>query len=209
MRVCIAHKGFVAFEIETHGRAAHGSRPDLGVDAIAKMGRVLVELEALGARVQTGRRHALLGPGSLHASLIEGGQEFSSYPARCVVTGERRTIPGESPADVEREVRDAIDRARIADPALDAEVRMLVSRDPFEIDPADQLVAAVSSAAGEAEVVGLPFWTDAALIAAAGTPTVLFGPHGEGAHAVVEWVDLASVERCRDVYLDVAKTVCG
>jgi acetylornithine deacetylase len=209
LRVGVAHRGFAGFEIETRGCAAHGSRPDLGVDAIAKMGRVLVELEALGARVQTGRRHALLGPGSLHASLIEGGQEFSSYPARCVVTGERRTIPGESPADVEREVRDAIDRARIADPALDAEVRMLVSRDPFEIDPADQLVAAVSSAAGEAEVVGLPFWTDAALIAAAGTPTVLFGPHGEGAHAVVEWVDLASVERCRDVYLDVAKTVCG
>jgi acetylornithine deacetylase len=209
LRVAVAHRGFAGFEIETRGRAAHGSRPDLGVDAITKMGRVLVELEALDARVQAGGRHALLGPGSLHASLIEGGQEFSSYPARCVVTGERRTIPGESPADVEREVRDAIDRAQNADPALDAEVRMLVSRDPFEIDPSDPLVASVSSAARETEVVGLPFWTDAALIAAAGIPTVLFGPHGEGAHAVVEWVEVPSVERCRDVYLEVAKTVCG
>jgi acetylornithine deacetylase len=209
LRVAVAHRGFAGFEIETHGRAAHGSRPDLGVDAIAKMGRVLVELEALGARVQSGQRHALLGPGSLHASLIEGGQEYSSYPARCVVTGERRTIPGESPLDVERELRDALDRARRADPSLETEMRMLMSRDPFEIDPADEFVATVSSAAGETEVVGVPFWADSALIAAAGIPTVLFGPRGEGAHAVVEWVDLAAVERCRDVYLEVAKAVCG
>jgi acetylornithine deacetylase/succinyl-diaminopimelate desuccinylase-like protein len=209
LRVAVAHRGFAGFEVETHGRAAHGSRPDLGVDAIAKMGRVLVELEALDTRVQSGRRHALLGPGSLHASLIEGGQEFSSYPARCVVTGERRTIPGETPADVERELRDALERARRADPALEAAVRMLVSREPFEIDQAHELVATVSSAAGETEVVGLPFWADSGLIAAAGIPTVLFGPRGEGAHAVVEWVDLPAVERCRDVYLEVAKAVCG
>jgi acetylornithine deacetylase len=209
LRVAVAHRGFAGFEIATRGRAAHGSRPDLGVDAIVKMGRVLVELEALDARVQSGRRHPLLGPGSLHASLIEGGQEFSSYPARCVVTGERRTIPGESQADVEREVRNVVERARNADPALDADVRMLVSRDPFETDPAHELVAVASSAAGETEVVGLPFWADSALIAAAGIPTVLFGPRGEGAHAEVEWVDLTSVERCRDVYVEVAKAICG
>jgi acetylornithine deacetylase len=209
LRVAVAHKGFAGFEIETRGRAAHGSRPDLGVDAIAKMGRVLVELEALDARVQGGRRHEVLGPGSLHASLIVGGQEYSSYPERCVVTGERRTIPGESRGDVERELREALERARSADPALDGEVRMLLGRDPFEIDPAHELVAAVASAAGEAEPVGVPFWADSALIAAAGIPTVLFGPRGEGAHAVVEWVDLPSLERCRDVYVAVAKTICG
>lgn len=209
LRVAVAHRGFAGFEIETRGRAAHGSRPDLGVDAIAKMGRVLVELEALDARVQSGGRHALLGPGSLHASLIEGGQEYSSYPERCVVTGERRTIPGESPADVEREVRDAVERAQRADPGLQADVRMLFSREPFEIDGADELVAAVASAAGAPEVVGVPFWADSALIAAAGIPTVLFGPRGEGAHAVVEWVDLTAVERCREVYVEVAKIVCG
>jgi acetylornithine deacetylase len=209
LRVAVAHRGFAGFEIETRGHAAHGSRPDLGVDAIAKMGRVLVELEALDMRVQSGRRHALLGPGSLHASLIEGGQEYSSYPARCVVTGERRTIPGEGPADVERELRDVLEYARRADPALEADVRMLVSREPFELDPAHELVATVSSAAGETEVVGVPFWADSGLLAAAGIPTVLFGPRGEGAHAVVEWVDLPAVERCRDVYLEVAKAVCG
>jgi acetylornithine deacetylase len=209
LRVAVAHRGFAGFEIEARGRAAHGSRPDLGVDAIAKMGRVLVELEELDRRVQAGRRHALVGPGSLHASLIEGGQEFSSYPERCVVTGERRTIPGETAADVERDLRDALARARAADSAIDAELRMLVARDPFELDREHELVRTVAAAAGGVDVVGVPFWADSALIAAAGIPTVLFGPAGEGAHAAVEWVDLASVERCRDVYVAVARAVAG
>ena len=207
LRLGIAHKGFAGFEIESRGRAAHGSRPDLGVDAIAKIGGVLVELERLDRRVQGGTRHPLLGPGSLHASLIEGGQEYSSYPERCVVTGERRTIPGETTADVERELDEIVARARSADPALDAEVRMQLARDPFELDPAHELVQLVAAAAGGPEIVGLPFWADSALLGAAGIPTVLYGPAGEGAHAIVEWVDLESVERCREVYLQTARTL--
>jgi acetylornithine deacetylase len=207
LRLGVAHKGFVGFDLEVRGRAAHGSRPDLGVDAIAKMGRVLVELDALDRRVQSARRHPLLGPGSLHASLIAGGQEFSSYPERCVVTGERRTIPGETPADIERELHDVLARARAVDPDVTAEVRLGVARDPFELEGDHELVRAVAAAAGEPEIVGLPFWADSALIASAGIPTVLFGPAGEGAHAAVEWVDLDSVARCREVYLEVARAV--
>ena len=105
LRLAVAHRGFVGFELETAGVAAHGSRPDLGVDAIVKMGPVLSALEELDGRLQAGPRHPLVGPGSLHASLIEGGQEFSSYPARCVLTGERRTIPGETVGQVELELR--------------------------------------------------------------------------------------------------------
>jgi acetylornithine deacetylase len=157
--------------------------------------------------VQAGARHPILGPGSLHASLIEGGQEYSSYPERCVVTGERRTIPGESTADVERELRDVLARAGDGR-ALEADMRILLARDPFEIDPEHELVRSVAAAAGAPEVVGVPFWADSGLIAAAGIPTVLFGPAGDGAHAIVEWVDLASVERCRDVYLEAAKALC-
>jgi acetylornithine deacetylase len=209
LRVAVGHRGFVGFELETIGRAAHGSRPDLGVDAIAKMGPLLVELAALEGRLRAGRSHELLGPGSIHASLIRGGQELSSYPAHCVVTGERRTIPGETPEDVERELRDVLARARERDPTLEAEVRVGVARGAFETDPAGSLVSAVLAAAGESDVVGLPFWTDAALIAEAGTPTVLFGPSGDGAHAAVEWVEVASLERCRDVFTAVAEAVCG
>jgi acetylornithine deacetylase len=199
LQVAIAHRGFAGFEIETHGVAAHGSRPDLGVDAIAKMGHVLVALEELDRRLQAGRRHPLIGAGSLHASLIEGGQEFSSYPARCLLTGERRTLPGETTAEIEADLRTA---------AGDAEVRLLVSREPFEVDEGHELVRAVSAAAGTSGVIGVPFWTDAALVAAAGIPTVLFGPAGEGAHAAVEWVGVGSLERCRGVYTAVAAVVC-
>lgn len=199
LQVAIAHRGFAGFEIETHGVAAHGSRPDLGVDAIAKMGHVLVALEELDRRLQAGRRHPLVGAGSLHASLIEGGQEFSSYPARCLLTGERRTLPGETTAEIEADLRAA---------AGDAEVRLLVSREPFEVDEGHELVRAVSAAAGATGVNGVPFWTDAALVAAAGIPTVLFGPAGEGAHAAVEWVDAGSLECCREVYRAVAGALC-
>ena len=199
LQVAIAHRGFAGFEIETHGVAAHGSRPDLGVDAIAKMGHVLVALEELDRRLQAGRRHPLVGTGSLHASLIEGGQEFSSYPARCLLTGERRTLPGETAAEIGADLRHA---------AGDAELRLLVSREPFEADEGHELVRAVKAAAGVSGAVGLPFWTDAALIATAGIPSVLFGPVGEGAHAAVEWVDVSSLERCRAVYAAVATAVC-
>jgi acetylornithine deacetylase len=199
-RIRIAHKGFAGFEIEMPGRAAHGSRADLGVDAIAAMGPVLTRLGELSDRLSREQGHPLLGPGSIHASLIEGGQEYSSYPARCLVTGERRLIPGESEADVVAELE-----ALVAGTA--ASFRLTFGRGPFEI-PADQgLPELVAAAAGADGFHGIAFWTDAALLAGAGIPTVLYGPAGEGAHADVEWVDLASLERCCDAYLAVARAL--
>src|SRR5262245_42382435 len=200
LELAVAHKGFVGFEIETHGVAAHGSRPELGVDAITKMGPVLVALKELDGRLQAGRQHGLLGPGSLHASLIEGGQEFSTYPARCLLCGERRTIPGETVEQVEAELH-AI--------AGDADLRLIVDRDPFETSLDDPFVQVVGSVADAGDPVGVSFWADSGLIAAAGIPTVLFGPIGDGAHADVEWVDLDSLERVRDVVLACAVEWCG
>ncbi|HKC21715.1 MAG TPA: M20/M25/M40 family metallo-hydrolase [Gaiellaceae bacterium] len=200
LRVAIAHRGFVGFELETAGVAAHGSRPDLGVDAIAKMGPIIVALAELDERLQAGPRHALVGSASLHASLIEGGQELSSFPARCVLTGERRTIPGETVAQVEDELR-AI--------AGSAALRIVASRDPLTAEPEHPFVELVRRIAGVGEYVGALFWTDAALIAGAGIPTVLFGPAGEGAHAAVEWVELASLDRVREVVLRVAAEWCA
>ena len=200
LRVAIAHRGFVGFEMETSGIAAHGSRPDLGVDAIAKMGPILVALAELDERLQAGLRHRLVGPASLHASLIHGGQELSSFPASCVLTGERRSIPGESVDQIEQELQ-AI--------AGDATLRIIASRDPLTEQPDHPFVELVGSVAGVSEFVGALFWTDAALIADAGIPTVLFGPVGEGAHATVEWVDLASLDRVREVILGVAAEWCA
>jgi acetylornithine deacetylase len=201
-RLAVAHKGFVALELETEGRAAHGSRPDLGVDAIARMGHVLVRLEALDAELRAGPAHPFVGTGSLHASLIEGGQEYSSYPASCVLKAERRTVPGETVEQVEAEAHRLLG-------GLPGAVRVLFSRPPLETPADEPLVGLVRRHAGEPELCAMAFWADSALLAAAGIPTVLYGPKGEGAHAEVEWVDLASVERCLEVYVAVAADLCA
>jgi len=202
LRLALAHKGFVAFEIEVAGRAAHGSRPDLGVDAIARTGHVLVRLEDLDRRLRADPAHPLLGSGSLHASLISGGQEYSSYPERCLLRGERRTIPGETVELVEAELAELLG-------GLDGECRVVVAREPFETAEDAEIAALVARHAGSPDVVGVPFWADSALLASAGIPAVVFGPAGEGAHAVEEWVDLASVERCVEVYTAVAAELCA
>jgi acetylornithine deacetylase len=203
LEVAIAHKGFVGFRIGTAGRAAHGSRPDEGIDAILKMAPVLAGLSALNAELQAREPHPLLGAASLHASVIEGGQEFSSYPERCIVTGEVRTLPGQTADAVEQELKAAIDGSGEA-PSLGIE---LVG-EPFEVAADAELVRVVGNHA-DAPVIGVPFWADSSLLAAAGIPTLLYGPHGEGAHAVVEWVDLRSVERVREVLVATAAEFCA
>jgi acetylornithine deacetylase/succinyl-diaminopimelate desuccinylase-like protein len=200
LRLVVAHKGFVWMEIETKGRAAHGSRPDLGKDAIVGMGGVLTGLGALAEALLDNPLHPLLGNGSVHASLISGGVELSTYPESCVLSLERRTVPGETIELVEGQVREIADGA---------EVRTTFVREPFEVREDEPVVQAVLRHAGGPEVVGAPFWADSAVFAAAGIPTVVFGPGGEGAHAQVEWVDLAELERCKDVYVAVARELCA
>ena len=214
MRIAVAHRGFVHLEVEVTGRAAHGSRPDLGIDAIAKMGRVLVGIEELDRRLRAKPTHPHLGSGSVHASLVEGGQEFSSYPARCVLQAERRTIPGESAELAERELLEIVERAGEGDPDFRADVRAPISREPFEVAKDAGIVEIVCRHAtrvlGSAPAtVGVPFWADSALLASAGIPTVLFGPSGEGLHSEVEWVDVASLERCVEIYSAVAAELCA
>jgi len=201
-RLAVAHRGFAGFHVRVAGRAAHGSRPDLGIDAIARTGPILTRIAELDERLRCRERHALLGTGSVHASIISGGQEYSSYPAFCELDGERRTVPGETDEDVARELE-----ALVGD--IDALWELTVTREPFEIDGAEEIVGLVSRHAGEPERVGMPFWTDAALLHGSGIPTVLFGPCGEGAHAEVEWVSLSSLERCAETYVAVASELCA
>lgn len=213
LQLILAHKGFVWLEVETIGKAAHGSRPDLGVDAIAKMGSVLIELEKLDQALRAHPGHPLLGSGSVHASLIRGGQELSSFPERCVLSIERRTIPGETPQQAEAELVRIVSDLERADPKFDALVRGGLDRSPLET--AEDTIIARTVQAAAAEVVGhavpiggVPFWTDAALLAQAGIPSLLLGPAGAGAHSAEEWVDLESVRTCADVYLETALDFC-
>lgn len=210
LELVIAHKGFVWSEIEVTGRAAHGSRPHLGVDAIVKMGAVLTELDRL-ERALAERSHPLLGRPSVHASRIEGGAELSSYPARCTLALERRTLPGER---IDEEIASLLERCRAADPGLVASHRTVLGREPFAIAPDHELVELVAAAAAEVlpappERVGASYWADSAFIAAAGIPTVVFGPGGEGAHAVEEWVSLSGTEAVMRTLVGVATRVCA
>jgi acetylornithine deacetylase len=213
LQLTVAHKGFVWSEIEVTGRPAHGSRPHLGVDAIVKMGAVLRQLEQL-ERSLAERTHPLLGRASVHASLIEGGVELSSYPARCKLGLERRTLPGETGREIEAELESLLERCRQADAQFEAAHRILLVREAFEIDPQDEFVALATEVAGEVlgepvAIGGASYWTDAAFIAAAGIPTVLFGPGGEGAHAVEEWVSLTDTEAVARTLVHVATRFCA
>jgi acetylornithine deacetylase len=213
LELITAHKGFVWYDIETHGVAAHGSMPALGVDAIAKMGLVLTGIAELNGELLMRPPHPLLGTGSIHASLIQGGQELSSYPERCVVSVERRTVPGESPESAERELQTLLDEIGLRDPAFRASIRRGLGRTPMETPLDSEIVGTVAKAAekvlgSKPSVAGVPYWTDAATLSAAGIPTVLFGPMGGGAHATQEWVELASVEACSRIYLQAAVEFC-
>jgi acetylornithine deacetylase len=206
--VCIAHKGFVWADVDVPGRAAHGSRPAEGKDAITRMAPALTRLAELQASLDSAAGHPLTGPGSVHASLIEGGQELSSYPARCLLSLERRTAPGESADDFRQECEALIEGIEAA------ELRMGLVREPFEVDPDAAVVGAMGRAAervtgSPVEPYGETYWMDAALIQEAGIPTVVFGPAGAGAHAVEEWVDLASVETCTDALTVAARELCA
>jgi acetylornithine deacetylase len=210
--VAVAHKGFQWIALETKGRAAHGSRPRDGRDAILRMGRVLSRLESLDRRLQQGPSHPLLGTASLHASLIEGGHELSSYPSRAALHYERRTLPGE-PSDIARVEADALlAELRREDPEFEAEARLVFGRDAYEIDATSQLPALLTEAARAAgcgaSIAGMTFWTDAAILGAAGIPSVLFGPGGAGLHSIEEYVIVEDVLRCRDALANLARRWC-
>ena len=105
-KLILGHKGFVWAELVTAGRAAHGSRWDLGVSAIGKMGRIIAALEQFDRQVLRERAHPLVGPASMHCALIQGGAGLSTYAPECRLSVERRTLPGETPEQVVRELEE-------------------------------------------------------------------------------------------------------
>jgi acetylornithine deacetylase/succinyl-diaminopimelate desuccinylase family protein len=214
LEVATAHKGFAWAEIETRGRAAHGSRPEEGRDAIAFMGRVLGKIENLQARLEAGTRHPLVGCGSVHASLISGGQELSSYPEKCRLSAERRLIPGEEAGTFEEELREILARLKSQDPRFSARITMGYAALPLETareSPiARMLLESARKVIGRSAKFGAQsFWTDAALLNEAGIPSVLFGPGGGGLHSKVEFVKLEDVRLCSETLVECARAFCG
>ncbi|HEU4807372.1 MAG TPA: ArgE/DapE family deacylase [Homoserinimonas sp.] len=214
LEVTLAHRGFAWFDVTIDGVAAHGSRPDLGVDAIAKAGYFLVEVDRWAHSLANGHAHPVLGTGSVHASVITGGEEISSYPARCTVSIERRTVPGENADTVEAELRRMLDGIRSTQPDFRYRIERGIERQPFQVADTELIVqttlATVERLTGKPAVRrGEPFWTDCALLSEAGIPCLLFGVDGGGAHAATEWVTLDSLETVTRVLHDVIIDFCG
>ncbi|MDP3774471.1 MAG: ArgE/DapE family deacylase [Gemmatimonadales bacterium] len=214
LAVCVAHKGFCWIEVETHGRAAHGSRYEEGIDANMRMGRFLAELDQLEQRLRSSPGHPLVGPPSLHAPVIRGGTGTSTYAAQCRLEIERRTIPGETEEQVLAEIRAIAGRLTAADPTFRASVKPLLTRRPFENSAEAPIVRALADAAttvlgSRPPFVGEPYWMDAALLADAGIDTAVIGPAGAGAHAALEWVELDSVAKLALILARAAAAFCG
>ncbi|HUF28613.1 MAG TPA: ArgE/DapE family deacylase [Gemmatimonadaceae bacterium] len=214
LAIAPAHRGFVWIDVEVRGRAAHGSRYDLGVDAIRHAALVLAELDRLERDELVHRTHLLLGHASLHASLIEGGSGMSTYPDRCLVKLERRTLPGERVDDAVREVEDACARVRERIGTLDADVRLVFSQSPSDVAVDAPIVralgAALASTGEDVRVEGLSAWTDAALLNDAGIPAICFGPGDIAlAHSAEEWVDMDEIERATAALTHLVAGWCG
>lgn len=209
----VAHKGFAWIDVETHGVAAHGSLHRVGVDAIAKMGHVLTGLEAIGRQLEE-TEHPLVGPGSVHASIIEGGSELSTYPASCRLQIERRLIPGEEREDVETEMTRLIKSLEEGDPKFHADYNITFYRGPMEI-PTDEEICRILKEGSQKllgktpRYVGGTGWMDTQIMHSLGIPAVAHGNTGYGAHAKEEWVDLDSVYETAQVHWYAIKEFCG
>ncbi|KAI1077751.1 acetylornithine deacetylase [Whalleya microplaca] len=211
--IVYAHKGFVWLEVDIHDLVAHGSRADLGIDAISKAGYFLVELDRYAHKLQESTRGSDIGPPSVHASIIKGGEEASSYPALCTITIERRTVVGETQETVRAEVQALLENIAKDVTGFCFDLRVTFSRPSFSIpleDPFTSLVGdVVCQAIGrESTFRGEPYWTDCALLADAGIPALLWGPRGEGLHAKEEWVDVESVRQVAGALTALASQFC-
>jgi acetylornithine deacetylase len=214
LAIAPAHRGFAWITVDLRGRAAHGSRYDIGVDAIRHAGLLLAELDALDSGALRERTHPLLGHASLHASLIEGGTAMSVYPDRCTLRLERRTLPGESVEAVLDEVRSACERVSRSRQGFDARVTLDLARAPSDVSTDAPIVRALASVieagGGSVRTEGMSAWTDAAILNEAGIPAICFGPGDIAlAHAAEEWIDTSEIDRATDTLTELALRWCA
>lgn len=213
LAVAVAHKGFSWIEVVTEGRAAHGSRPQEGCDAIIKMGQVLARLDLLNRKLQSSNPHPLLGCPSLHASFVSGGREMSTYPDKCVLQMERRNLTSEPAGIALNEVEEILATLKGEDPEFVASAKILFERPPYQT-PEDHslplmMEAATRIAGRETRREGMTYWTDAAILGQAGIPSVIFGPGGFGYHGLEEYVNVDEVLVCRDALVNLARDFCA
>jgi succinyl-diaminopimelate desuccinylase len=214
LALTLAHRGFAWFEVELTGLAAHGSQPERGIDAIAHAGLVLRALDELRAETLAVPAHPLLGHGTVRVSTIAGGTDAATVAAACTLTIERRMLPGQSPDQVEAELRALLGRLAGDVAGFRFRLTRLVARAAFEADPESPIVRLVTERATEVlgrrpDVRGEPFWTDAGLLHEAGIPCLVVGVDGGGAHADTEWADAASVDALTEILTRTIADFCA
>ena len=205
-QIGVSHKGFNWYTLEVMGKAAHGSRPEQGIDAILPLRAVLNELSKIQAELLEREPDPLLGHGSLHTSTIEGGTELSVIPSQSCLRWERRTLPGESQQQLELEFKRMVRAAENHPGRHEVKARELFVRAPHKVPDDADILKRLQKASPQSSTVGLSFWADSALGAQAGIPSVLFGPIGHGAHAIDEWVSLNSLVRVYEVLKTLIET---
>jgi acetylornithine deacetylase len=212
-RAIVTHQGFGWLDIVVHGRAAHGSAPDLGIDAIAHAAEVVRRLDRLGA-TWVAAPHPLNGATVYHASTIAGGSDYATYPASCTIGIEIGTQPGETIADRIRDIEAIFTDIRGSEPGFSADVVVKLERDPFEARGHERLWAALDEATRAVlgrslEPAGENAWMDAALMQAAGIPTLSIGASGDHLHAPDEWVSLPDLVAVGDILERTVVRFCG
>ncbi|WP_422768865.1 M20 family metallopeptidase [Plantactinospora sp. WMMC1484] len=211
LRVGRAHKGAMWAEATFHGVATHGSVPQDGVNAVYHAARFVTAIERELVPALDRRRHPLLGPATVNVGVVAGGDRPPMVPASCVVQLDRRWLPSERHDEVLAELRAVVAELRRADPRLDATVEEMPGtatfvHAPLDCPPDDPYLRMLCAVAADPEPVGLQFWTDGALLAAAGTPAAVCGPGDIAqAHSLREWVLVDQLGRAADVYRAMAE----
>jgi len=199
LQVITAHKGSLWLEIETHGVAAHGATPQFGKNAVHKMAHIVEYLQTDYAARLRRRKHKLLGHATINVGVICGGVQPNIVPDHCIISIDRRTLPGETDAGVIREIKQLL-RSRDLPAAISD--KKLAPALPLETNPNLPLVRQFMRMAGQSKPVGVHFFCDAAILSAGGIPSVVFGPGNVAqAHTADEWISLAELERGKDLLL--------
>jgi diaminopropionate ammonia-lyase family len=210
--IATAHKGFVWVEVDILGVAAHGSDPSAGLDAILHAGWFLRALDQYQAKLPV---DDLLGQASMHCGLIRGGEEPSSYPGKCTVTVEFRTVPAQTKESIISDISAMLQAITLENPRFQyATPRATMSRPTQKLATDHPLVEkAVECGAtvfGSKPIVqSVPFWCDAALLGQAGIPSIIFGPAGAGLHSKEEWVEVQSLQEMEKVFARLARDFCN
>jgi acetylornithine deacetylase len=205
MQVIVAHKGAVRWQSHTTGLAAHSSTPELGENAIYRMGKLLPVFEEYQTQAAgTAPVHKLCGGATLNVGLIQGGMSVNTVPDRCTIDIDRRVPPGESPEEALAHVLDFVEKNSSSDITVEHDepsVVLMPLSDEENGPLADELISVAREVVEKCNKVGAVYGTHAANYAAAGIPTVVFGPgSAKQAHTVDEWLSLEQLEQAAEIF---------